>query len=130
MSHNIPCRFCGGTCHLPALLSYPESPRSAQGFLDSPQDLDEVVDLHIYQCGDCGLVQHNLEPVGYYRDVIRAIAFSQEMAQYRLDQLSRWISRFDLSDRRILEIGSGEGVPGTAGPCRCTEVQRPGKFSL
>ena len=127
MSHNIPCRFCGGTCHLPALLSYPESPRSAQGFLDSPQDLDEVVDLHIYQCGDCGLVQHNLEPVGYYRDVIRAIAFSQEMAQYRLDQLSRWISRFELSDRRILEIGSGEGeyleLLARAGAQKCSGLE-------
>jgi SAM-dependent methyltransferase len=109
MSDNISCRFCGGTCQLPALLSYPESPRSAQGFLDSPQDADEVVDLHIYQCGDCGLVQHDLDPVGYYRDVIRAIAFSQEMAQYRLGQLSAWISRWELTDKRVLEIGSGKG---------------------
>ena len=109
MPNNIFCRLCGGTCQLPALLSYPESPRSAQGFLDSPQDVDVVVDLLIYQCGDCGLVQHDLDPVGYYRDVIRAIAFSQEMAQYRLGQLSAWISRRELTDKRVLEIGSGKG---------------------
>jgi SAM-dependent methyltransferase len=71
--------------------------------------VDVVVDLLIYQCGDCGLVQHDLDPVGYYRDVIRAIAFSQEMAQYRLGQLSAWISRRELTDKRVLEIGSGKG---------------------
>ena len=109
MPNNIFCRLCGGTCQLPALLSYPESPRSAQGFLNSPQDVDVVVDLLIYQCGDCGLVQHDLDPVGYYRDVIRAIAFSKEMAQYRLGQLSAWISRRELTHKRVLEIGSGKG---------------------
>ena len=109
MSHNISCRFCSGTCQLPPLLSYPGSPRSAQGFLDSPQDADEVVDLHIYQCRDCGLVQHDLAPVAYHRDVIRAIAFSQEMAEYRLGQLSGWINRCELTDKRVLEIGCGKG---------------------
>ena len=109
MPTDILCRLCGGACRLPALLTYPESPRSAQGFLDSPQQADEVLDLHIYQCGDCGLVQHDLEPVSYYRDVIRAIAVSQEMAQYRVGQLSRWIAQFELTDKKILEIGSGKG---------------------
>jgi len=109
MSHKTSCRFCSGPCHFPSLLSYPDSPRSAQGFLDSLRDVDELVNLHIYQCGDCGLVQHDLEPVGYHRDVIRAIAFSQEMAQYRFDQLSSWISKLRLSDKRILEIGCGKG---------------------
>jgi SAM-dependent methyltransferase len=109
MSDNISCRFCGGICQLPPLLSYPGSPRSAQGFLDSPQDADEVVDLHIYQCRDCGLVQHDWAPVAYHRDVIRAIAFSQEMAEYRLGQLSGWINRCELTAKRVLEIGCGKG---------------------
>ena len=127
MSNNISCRLCGGTCHLPALLSYPESPRSAQGFLDSPLDVDEVVDLLIYQCGDCGLVQHSLKPVSYYRDVIRAIAFSPEMAQYRLDQLSRWITQLALTDKRILEIGSGKGeyleLLARSGATKCSGLE-------
>ena len=127
MPTDIFCRLCGGACQLPALLSYPESPRSAQGFLDSPQQADEVVDLHIYQCGDCGLVQHNLEPVSYYRDVIRAIAFSQEMAQYRLGQLSRWIVQFELTDKKILEIGSGKGeyleLLARSGATKCSGLE-------
>lgn len=127
MPSRVRCRFCGGTCQHPALLSYPESPRSAQGFLDSPQDVDEVVDLLIYQCRDCGLVQHDLEPVGYYRDVIRAIAFSQEMAQYRLAQLSAWISRQELTDKRVLEVGSGKGeyleLLARAGAQKCSGLE-------
>ena len=127
MPSRVRCRFCGGTCQHPALLSYPESPRSAQGFLDSPQDVDEVVDLLIYHCRDCGLVQHDLEPVGYYRDVIRAIAFSQEMAQYRLAQLSAWISRRELTDKRVLEVGSGKGeyleLLARAGAQKCSGLE-------
>ena len=127
MPTDIFCRLCGGTCQLPALLSYPESPRSAQGFLDSPQDVDEVVDLLIYQCGDCGLVQHDLEPVSYYRDVIRAIAFSPEMAQYRLDQLSRWITQLELTDKRIRAIGSGKGeyleLLARSGATKCSGLE-------
>jgi len=127
MSHNIFCRFCGGTFQPPALLSYPESPRSAQGFLDSPQDADEVVDLHIFQCCDCGLVQHDLAPVAYHRDVIRAIAFSQEMAEYRLGQLSGWINGCELTDKRVLEIGCGKGeyleLMARAGAQNCSGLE-------
>ena len=86
-----------------------------------------MVDLRIYQCGDCGLVQHNLEPVSYYRDVIRAIAFSPEMAQYRLDQLSRWITQLELTDKRILEIGSGKGeyleLLARSGATKCSGLE-------
>ncbi len=103
------CRFCGGAFHLPALLEYPESPQSAQGFLSTLDQQDDLVDLKIYQCQCCGLVQHDLSPVSYYRDVIRAVAFSEEMGQFRQGQLGNWLRLFDLADKRILEIGSGRG---------------------
>jgi SAM-dependent methyltransferase len=109
MSEINQCRICKGPFLLPALLEYPNSPRSAQGFLDDLEELDDVVDLKIYQCQQCGLVQHDLKPVDYYKDVIRAIAYSEEMGRFREKQLAEWIQRFNLKDKKILEIGSGQG---------------------
>jgi len=109
MSEINQCRICKGPFLFPALLEYPNSPRSAQGFLDNLEELDDVVDLKIYQCQQCGLVQHNLKPVDYYKDVIRAIAYSEEMGRFREKQLAEWIRKFNLKDKKILEVGSGQG---------------------
>jgi len=103
------CRFCSGNLSDPPLLSYPGSPTSAQGFTDSPRQGDAGFELKIYQCIACGLVQHCHTPVPYYRDVIRSIAFSEEMAVFRLQQLGSWISANNIQDKRILEVGCGKG---------------------
>jgi len=103
------CGVCGGPFHRPALLTYPDSPRSAQGFLDSPEQPDEVVSLEIFQCQCCGLVQHELPPVPYYRDVIRAVAFSKEMGDFRVEQLGDWLKHSNLREKRLLEVGCGKG---------------------
>ena len=103
------CRVCGGAFYAHALLAYPGSPQSAQGFLDCLDQQDDVVDLEIYQCQLCGLVQHDLPPVSYYREVIRAVAFSEEMGQYRIGQLGEWIKGSGLVTKRVLEIGCGKG---------------------
>ena len=109
MSEIIGCRVCKGTFLFPALLEYPNSPKSAQGFLETLDELDDVIDLKIYQCSQCGLVQHDLTPVEYYKDVIRAIAYSEEMGHFREEQLGQWIQKFNIEDKNILEIGSGRG---------------------
>ncbi len=106
---SVHCRFCGGEFHDQPLLRYPESPASAQGFLDSRDAPRDDVDLLIHQCQACGLVQHALAPVSYYRDVIRAVAFSPEMGEFRVGQLGDWLDRAGLRGKSILEIGSGRG---------------------
>lgn len=103
------CRVCGGAFYAPALLAYSGSPQSAQGFLDCLDQQDDAVDLEIYQCQLCGLVQHDLPPVSYYREVIRAVAFSEEMGHYRIGQLGEWIKGSGLVTKRVLEIGCGKG---------------------
>ena len=77
--------------------------------MDCLDQQDDVVDLEIYQCQLCGLVQHDLPPVSYYREVIRAVAFSEEMGQYRIGQLGEWIKGSGLVSKRVLEIGCGKG---------------------
>jgi SAM-dependent methyltransferase len=105
----LTCRVCHEVLLFPPLLSYPDSPSSAQGFLDAPPKPGDDVCLDIYQCSACGLVQHALTAVPYYREVIRAVAFSQEMARFRHDQLGEWIGANGLQNARILEVGCGRG---------------------
>ena len=107
MTHK--CRVCEGSFFPKPLLQYEGSPKSAQGFLNNLSETDEVVNLTIYQCTKCGLVQHDLEPVSYYKEVIRAVAFSPEMGKFRLTQLGDWISRNHLQNKNILEVGCGKG---------------------
>jgi SAM-dependent methyltransferase len=102
------CRICRSQLAENPVLCFADAP-PAQGFLESP-DIEEVQqDLGIYQCESCGTVQHASEPVSYYKDVIRAIAYSEEMANFRRHQLAQWISDFDLAEKNILEVGAGSG---------------------
>ena len=103
------CRVCGEALFPQSLLQYEDSPKSAQEFLNNLDDIDDSVNLEIFQCTKCGLVQHNLEPVSYYREVIRAVAFSKEMGDFRIGQLRDWIERNHLQDKRLLEVGCGKG---------------------
>ena len=106
---NHSCKVCAGSLSTEPLLSYEDSPRSAQGFLDDINEQDDSVNLEIFQCAHCGLVQHNLAPVPYYREVIRAVAFSREMGEFRVEQLNDWINQNNLQKKKIIEVGCGRG---------------------
>ncbi|MEK6730697.1 MAG: methyltransferase domain-containing protein [Pseudomonadota bacterium] len=104
------CRVCGYGFFDEPLLQYANMPKSAQ-FLPVAASLknDEGVDLNVYQCAACGLVQLNSHPVHYYRDVIRAAAFSEEMRKFRLDQFAGFIKQHNLVQKKVIEIGCGRG---------------------
>ena len=87
----INCRVCGSICYKNNLLSYSNMPSSAQGFLTT-EDLksDSGSDLFIVQCKYCGLIQLDNDPVPYFREVIRASAFSEEIRKFRLKQFKSW----------------------------------------
>lgn len=103
------CRICDGSLSASPLLRYENSPRSAQGFLDAIEECDDSVNLEIFQCVYCGLIQHSLAPVPYYKEVVRAVAFSREMGEFRIDQLRHWIKKNHLENKKILEVGCGRG---------------------
>jgi SAM-dependent methyltransferase len=70
---------------------------------------DRGTDLEVYRCSGCGLVQLSNAPVPYFRDVIRAAAFSGEMRAFRLEQFKGFIERYSLMGKKIIEIGCGKG---------------------
>lgn len=104
------CRVCGHRLFDAPLLRYRNMPKSAQ-FLPAADDLarERGVDMTIRQCSGCGLVQLDSEPVSYYREVIRAAAFSQEMGVFRHGQFSDFVNRFALRGKKVVEIGCGRG---------------------
>ena len=85
-------------------------PKAAQ-FLPDKESFkkDKGIDLEIYQCSGCGLVQLSNEPVPYYKEVIRAVGISQEMKDFRKEQFSDWVGKFSLQGKKVIEIGSGQG---------------------
>jgi len=70
---------------------------------------DSGILLKIYQCSSCGLVQLNIDPVDYFREVITAASFSEKTRLSRLGQMKEFVDMYGLSGRKILEVGSGSG---------------------
>ena len=107
---SLNCRVCGGALYPQPLLQYRDMPGAAQ-FMPGPEDLatERGTDLDICQCSACGLVQLNGPPVHYYREVVRAAAFSPEMRGFRLQQFREFAARHDLIGRKVLEVGCGRG---------------------
>jgi cyclopropane fatty-acyl-phospholipid synthase-like methyltransferase len=79
--------------------------------LPTQEDLvkDTGMDLDIYQCSGCGLVQLVTEPVSYYKEVIRAVAYSPEMKEFRIKQFTDFVNKYSLTGKKIIEIGAGKG---------------------
>ncbi len=104
------CRICGNRFFNDPLLRYHHMPKAAQ-FLPDAKDLgsDKGVDLEVCQCSGCGLVQLSNDPVPYFKEVIRAAAFSPEMRIFRIEQFKNFVGRFSLEGKKILEIGCGKG---------------------
>tara|TARA_Y100000310_G_scaffold341948_1_gene443025 strand:- start:1271 stop:2392 length:1122 start_codon:yes stop_codon:yes gene_type:complete len=101
------CRVCDSPLFDEKLLQLKNMPSSAQNF---PIDkTDKGIDMAVYQCSKCGLVQLACSPVPYYMEVIRASAFSDEMKCFRMDQFEEFVERYKLQNKKIIEIGCGKG---------------------
>ena len=103
------CRLCGDDISA-SLWVLHGMPKAAQNFLDVGDELKtDELDLDIHQCRSCGLVQLNIEPVHYYREVIRAAAFSEQMAEFRRRQFKEFITSYGIDGQRGVEVGCGGG---------------------
>lgn len=104
------CRVCKNDFFEEPLLKYENMPSVAQNLPDAKSlNEDKGVDIGVYQCSVCGLVQLDNEPVEYYRDVIRATGFSNEMKEFRFKQFKDFVQEYSLEDKKIIEIGCGRG---------------------
>ncbi|GAB6183708.1 methyltransferase domain-containing protein [Thermodesulfovibrio hydrogeniphilus] len=104
------CRVCGNLFFEKPLIVLKNMPKSAQ-YLPAKDDIadDRGIDLEVYQCSGCGLVQLGNDPVPYYKEVIRATGFSESMKQFRFKQFQDFIEKYSLKGKKIIEIGCGKG---------------------
>lgn len=104
------CRVCAEPLPATPCLHYHDMPGAAQGFPDAAGLAgDRGAELALFECAACGLLQLPGAPVPYYREVIRAIAYSPAMRGFREAQFADWVHRHGLAGRRVLEIGCGRG---------------------
>ena len=102
------CRVCAGALRM--LLRYENMPKAAQNFPKYEDLLTEKgADLEVCECVECGLVQLSNEPVPYYKEVIRASAFSDEMREFRVRQFDNFVYKYSLHGKKVVEIGCGKG---------------------
>ena len=102
------CRVCKSSLKL--LLKYDNMPKAAQNF-PRREDLEteKGEDLSVSQCTSCGLIQLENKPVSYYKEVIRAAAFSEEMQDFRVNQFEKFVDKHSLHGKKVVEIGCGKG---------------------
>jgi SAM-dependent methyltransferase len=104
------CKVCGYALFAEPLLRYPNMPGVAQHLPTAESARhDHGMDLDVYQCSGCGLVQLDVEPVAYFRETIRAVGVSAEMRAFRLRQFREFIVENHLVSRKMVEIGCGRG---------------------
>lgn len=104
------CRCCRAEIKGKPILFYKNMPKAAQFFPVKEELEDERgIDLKLYQCVRCGLIQLLDEPVSYYRDVIRTAGLSQELQLYRKDFFGKFVEKYKLEGKKIIEIGAGCG---------------------
>ena len=102
------CRVCDSKLVL--LLKYDNMPKAAQNFPSAEElDIEFGENLKICECISCGLVQLDNEPVPYYREVIRAAAFSEDMREFRVQQFREFVEKYLLYNKKVVEIGCGKG---------------------
>lgn len=104
------CRCCNAQITGSPILEYHNMPKAAQ-FFPEKNDLaqEHGVDLILYQCDACGLIQLLDEPVAYYRDVIRTAGISEELQIYRKKFFDEFVNNYQLQGKKVLEIGCGCG---------------------
>ena len=104
------CILCGERFDADPILKLPNMPSCAQNLPDRESVKDDVgVDLNLYSCRYCGLVQLDCDPVHYYRDVIRAGGGTTTMRELRDYQYKKFIGMCNLAGKKILEVGCGQG---------------------
>lgn len=104
------CIVCGAELVNEPLMRCTNMPGSAQDIPGKSElESDSGIDLDLYQCPGCGLVQFSCEPVSYYRDVIRAGGYSTTMVELRRKQYTHFIERCHLDGKKIIEVGCGQG---------------------
>lgn len=104
------CRLCGAS-NLNVCLELPHAPRDISHLLKADELVrDQPVDLRVYACESCGFVQlADFMSNDYYEEYLMTVSHSPQMRTFQLAQAKKFVSRFGLAGKRVLEAGCGDG---------------------
>ena len=106
----LACRLCSMALDYKNSLCLETAPAGAQHFLDTADiDDEDKIKLIIATCDYCGLVQSVSPVVKYYRNVITAAGLSAEMRSYREQKAIDFCNKFNLTGKKVVEIGCYKG---------------------
>ena len=109
---NRKCIICGGDVFR-ELLTLENMPAVAQNMPGKKElEDDKPMELPLCQCEKCGLVQFLVDPVYYYKDVIRAGGGTTTMRKLRHSEYKRLLQTMrekKILGRSIVEVGCGRG---------------------
>jgi hypothetical protein len=104
----LSCKICNNKLNSNNLIELINAPNSAQNFLKKNKK-NKKINLVIKECANCGVIQNINKPVSYYKNVIRAAGFSETMKRFRFNQFNMIKKKYNLKNKKIIEIGSGPG---------------------
>ncbi|HEY9867352.1 MAG TPA: methyltransferase domain-containing protein [Candidatus Obscuribacterales bacterium] len=104
------CRVCKFPLPLQPSIKLENIPRGGHVLPKYEQlDSDLGIDLEVYQCQNCGLVQITAQSLVYADQVGSSHASSPGMVSYRKQQAYDLVDRFHLKGKDVLEVGCGDG---------------------
>lgn len=104
------CHLCNNELFPDPILKLKGMPKAAQYYPEIDEFADDIgITLTIWQCSGCGLVQHIMKPVDYFKEVITAASLSEKSRLSRLNQIKEFIERFRLVGKKAIDIGTGKG---------------------
>lgn len=104
------CRLCGNPLPEKPVLSMFPFPRAAQYYPEPDEFAQDIgIELRVFRCQSCNLLQLAGDPVPYYRDVITAASLSDDAKAARLREFKNFATQYGLAGRSVIEIGCGKG---------------------
>ena len=104
------CHLCNHELFANPILQLKGVPKAAQYYPEENEFAEDVgITLTIRQCSFCGLVQHRMQPVDYYKEVITAATLLKKSRLSRLNQMKVFAEKFGLNGKKVLDIGASKG---------------------
>ncbi len=104
------CHLCNNELFPDPILELKGMPKAAQYYPEKNEFVEDTgITLIIQQCLSCGLVQHSMKPVEYFKEVITAASLSEKSRSSRLSQMKEFAERFGLNGKKVLDVGTGKG---------------------